>query len=163
MAGRELAGIANADAELFRGARYALVSAAGYRPPRAKDFTALIETLGAHPMWLDAERHDWAAAIVSHLPQLLSLALAAVVRSEIDETGLPLTLAGNGLRDSLRLAGSPYSVWRDIALTNSENISRTLDRMAQTIEHLRTVLKSRELEDEFAAANELYEMLREPK
>ena len=123
----------------------------------------MVEALGAHPMWLDAERHDWAAAIVSHLPQLLSLALAAVVRSEIDETGLPLTLAGNGLRDSLRLAGRPYSVWRDIALTNSENISRTLDRMAQTIEHLRTVLRSRELEDEFAAANELYEMLREPK
>jgi prephenate dehydrogenase len=111
-------------------------------------------------VWLDAETHDWAAAIASHLPQLLSVALAGVVRDETDETGLPLALAGQGLRDMVRLAGSPYEVWRDVCLTNTDNIARALDRLAQAVDHVRTRLASRELQDEFAAANELYKMLR---
>ncbi len=163
MAGREVASIAHADAELFHGAKYALIGEAGdgsQADPRVQDFVALLESLGAQPVWLDAETHDWAAAIVSHLPQMVAVALAGVVREETDETGLPVTLAGPGLREMLRLAGSPYSMWRDIDLTNTDNIARALDRVAQAIEHLRARLTSRELEDEFAAANELYKILR---
>ncbi len=162
MAGSELSGIGAADAELFRGARYALIGeVGGASEPRVANFVALLESLGAQPMWLDAETHDWAVAIVSHLPQLASVALAGVVREETDETGLPVTLAGPGLRELLRLSGSPYAVWRDIVLTNTENISRALDRLAQAIEHLRMRLATRELEDEFAAANDLYKILRD--
>jgi prephenate dehydrogenase len=163
MTGREVAGVAHADAELFRGAKYGLIGepTEGGSDARVAAFVALLESLGARPVWLDAETHDWAAAIVSHLPQLVSVALAGVVRDETDETGLPVTLAGPGLRDALRLAGSPYDVWRDIGLTNADNIARALDRVAQALEHLRTRLASRELEDEFAAANELYKMLRD--
>jgi len=164
MAGKEVAGVVHADAELFRGAKYVLIgeqSASSPPDARVSAFVALLELLGARPMWLDAETHDWAVAIVSHLPQLVSVAVAGVVRDETDETGLPLTLAGPGLRDALRLAGSPYDLWRDIGLSNADNIARALDRVAQAIEHLRTRLASRELEDEFAAANELYETLRD--
>jgi prephenate dehydrogenase len=161
MAGKEVSGLAEADAELFRGAKYALIGEASDADPRLRAFAALVEAIGARPVWLDAETHDWAVAIVSHLPQLLSIAMAGVVRDEIDETGLPVTLAGRGLYDALRLAGSPYALWRDIALTNRENIGRALDRVAQAIDHLRMRLASRELEDEFDAANELYKMLRD--
>ena len=111
-------------------------------------------------MWMDAATHDRAAAMVSHLPQLLAVALARVTREATDQTGLPLTLAGRGLRDALRLAGSPYSVWRDIVLTNTDNLDAALDRVSQAIEHLRSNLRQRELEDEFAAANEVYKILR---
>src|SRR3972149_3194694 len=69
---------------------------------RVKTFPVLWGRWGAEPMWLDAETHDWAAAIVSHLPQLLAIALAGVVRDETDETGLPASLGGRGLRDMLR-------------------------------------------------------------
>ncbi len=163
MAGKEVSSLAGADAELFRDAKYALVGEPGQAvsDPRVAGFVALLELLGARPMWLDAETHDWAVAIVSHLPQLVSVALAGVVREETDETGLPMTLAGPGLRELLRLCGSPYPLWRDIVLTNTDNISRALDRVAQAIEHLRMRLASRELEDEFTAANELYKMLRD--
>jgi prephenate dehydrogenase len=163
MAGKEVAGVAYSEAELFRGARYILIgeAAEAQGDPRAARFVALVELLGARPVWLDAETHDWAVAIVSHLPQLVSVALARVVGEETDETGLPASLAGRGLRDTLRLAGSSYEMWRDIGLTNSENIRRALDRLAQAIEHLRTRLESRELEEEFAAANELYKTLEE--
>ena len=111
-------------------------------------------------MWCDAETHDWAVGIVSHLPQMLSVALARVVQDETDETGLPLTLAGPGLQDMLRLAGSPYGLWRDVALTNTENIARALSRLEQAVEYFRTRLTSKELEQEFAAANEVYKLLK---
>ncbi|MGD0839558.1 MAG: prephenate dehydrogenase/arogenate dehydrogenase family protein [Candidatus Acidiferrales bacterium] len=163
MAGKEISGVAAAEAKLFAGARYALIRASETtdNDPRVLAFVALLGKLGAQPLWLDAASHDRAAAFVSHLPQLLAVALAGVVRDQTDQTGLPLILAGRGLRESLRLAGSPYALWRDIVLTNADNIDRALDRMAQAIENLRPLLRSRELEDEFAGAGELYKILRD--
>lgn len=167
MAGKEISGIAAADAELFRGTKYALIrrrsedSVEKARNSRVVAFVALIEKLGAEPIWMDAETHDRAAAIVSHLPQLLAVALAGVVREQTDETGLPVTLAGRGLRDALRLAGSSYSVWRDIILTNSDNLDRVLDQMIQSLERLRGDLRTRALEEQFTAAGELYKILRD--
>ncbi len=119
--------------------------------------------MGAQTVWCDAETHDWAVGIVSHLPQLAAIALARVVADETDETGLPLSLAGPGLQDTLRLAGSPYAVWRDIVLTNKENVGRALDRLEQAVEYLRTHLASKELEQEFSSANELHKLLRKPQ
>ena len=160
MAGREAGGMANASADLFRGAKYVLTVPQGDADVRVQNFAALLRSLGAEPVWMDAETHDWAAGIVSHLPQLTAVALASVVSDETDEIGLPLSLAGPGLRDMLRLAGSPYDVWRDICHTNDENIRRAIDRLITALDHLRHHLKSRELEREFAAANEAYKILR---
>jgi len=167
MAGKEISGIAAADADLFRGSKYALIASStetsGTRAhePCVAEFVALIEKLGAEPFWLSANTHDRAAAVVSHLPQLLAVALAGVVRDQTDETGLPVTLAGRGLRDALRLAGSPYSVWRDIVLTNSDNLDRVLDQMIQALERIRSDLRTRALEEQFSAAGELYKILRD--
>ena len=163
MAGKEQPGIDRADAELFRGAPYALIATEGETDSRVAGFSEVVQTIGARPVWCDAETHDWSVGIVSHLPQLVSVALARVVQDETDETGLPLSLAGPGLKDLLRIAGSPYGLWRDIVLTNKDNISHALDRLAQAIDHLRTRLASKELEQEFQAANELYAALRKPR
>jgi prephenate dehydrogenase len=163
MAGKERSGVENADAELFREATYALIGREDDPDRRVTAFTQVVVAIGARPVWTDADTHDWAVGIVSHLPQLLSIALARVVGDETDETGMPLTLAGPGLQDMLRLAGSSYSVWRDILLTNTDNASRALDRLAQAVEHLRTHLASKELAQEFDAANEIYKVLRKPQ
>jgi prephenate dehydrogenase len=163
MAGNEGSGLAAAEATLFRGAKYALIGESEgtvEAEPRVAKFLRLVAEIDARPMWIGAEAHDRAAAMVSHLPQLLAVALACVAREATDQTGLPLTLAGRGLRDALRLAGSPYTVWRDIVLTNTDNLDAALDRLSQAIDHLRDNLRQRELEDEFAAANEVYKILR---
>jgi prephenate dehydrogenase len=160
MAGKEVSGIEHADAQLFRNAPYALIATEADPDPRVKCFAELVRAIGARPVWSDEETHDWAVGVVSHLPQLLSVALANVIQDETDETGLPLALSGSGLQDMLRLSGSPYEVWRDIFLTNTENISRALDRLGQAIDHIKTHLASKELESEFHAANELYDLLR---
>lgn len=160
MAGKECSGIDNADAEIFKGAPYALIANQSDEEERVKHFTALVEAIGARPVRCDADTHDWSVGIVSHLPQLVAVALARVVQDESDETGFPLALAGHGLNDTLRLAGSPYSVWRDILVANSDNVGRALNRLGQAIEYLQQNLKSSELEQEFRAANEIYKQLR---
>jgi len=163
MAGKESSGVEHADAGLFRGAPYALIAAEDTADDRVKKFAALVTAIGARPVWCDAETHDWSVGIVSHLPQLLSIALARVVQDETDETGFPLSLAGQGLQDSLRLAGSSYATWRDILIGNSQNVSRALGRLSQAIEHLQRNLTSNDLEAEFRAANEIYALLHNRK
>jgi prephenate dehydrogenase len=175
MAGRELSGMTHATADLFKETTYALVAgntATGEktsasenlpvtdRDPRIKAFVKIIEKIGARPLWLGAQQHDYAVGLVSHLPQLAAVALGTFLYDHLDENGLPITLAGPGLRDSLRLAGSPYSVWRDIILTNREVLSASLDLFARRLDELRERLNSRELESDFDSANELYKLLR---
>lgn len=180
MAGRELPGIAHADANLFSENTYALIaksaepvvaglqtrsSSSANEPPTAQDprisaFVKILVKIGARPLWLGAQQHDYAVGLASHLPQLAAVALAGFLYDRLDENGLPITLAGPGLRDSLRLAGSPYSTWRDIVLTNQEVLSAALDLFARRLDDLREKLASRELEADFDAANELYKLLR---
>jgi prephenate dehydrogenase len=161
MAGRELAGIGHADADLFRGNAYALIGASSLQEdPRISAFVKILEKIGARPLWLGAQQHDYGVGLASHLPQLAAVALASFLYDRLDENGLPITLAGPGLRDSLRLAGSPYSTWRDIVLTNQEVLSAALDLFARRLDDLREKLASRELEGDFDAANELYKLLR---
>jgi prephenate dehydrogenase len=160
IAGKESSGIESADQNLFAGSRYALITEEADEDPRVRAFTEILTALGATPVWCDAETHDWAVGVSSHLPQMLAVALASVMRDESDDEGLPLALAGPGVRDMLRLAGSPFPLWRDIAHTNKENISRALDRLTQAIEHLRVNLTSKELEEEFRGANEVYKDLK---
>lgn len=161
MAGRELAGFAHAEEDLFRNATYALIGKAeGSRDPRVSAFLKIIEKIGGRPLWLGSHQHDQAVGFASHLPQLAAIALASFLYDRLDENGLPITLAGPGLRDTLRLAGSPYAMWRDIVLTNKEALSTALDLLARRIDDLRERLGSRELEADFEAANELYKLLR---
>lgn len=188
MAGKESSGIANADANLFRDTTYALIgessssvhdrdvsessvegeqgtppeaprTSSRLEDPRVIAFLKIIAKIGARPLWLGAQQHDYAVGLASHLPQLAAVALASFLYDHLDENGLPIALAGPGLRDSLRLAGSPYSTWRDIVLTNREVLSAGLDLFARRLDELRDKLASRELEADFEAANELYKLL----
>src|ERR1700722_11338098 len=161
MAGKELSGIAHAEADLFRNNTYALIGASSDQTdPRISAFVKILEKIGARPLWLGAQQHDYAVGLASHLPQLAAVGLASFLYDHLDENGLPITLAGPGLRDSLRLAGSPYSTWRDIVLTNKDVLSAALDLLAHRLDDLRERLSSRELEADFDAANELYKLLR---
>jgi len=166
MAGKELSGIAGADADLFAGHSYALIAVEdgttekASNHPRVGAFLKILGKIGAQPLWIGAQQHDYAVGLASHLPQLAAVALASFLYDRLDENGLPITLAGPGLRDTLRLAGSPYSTWRDIVLTNRELLSASLDLFARRLDDLRERLASRDLEADFDSANELYRLLR---
>jgi prephenate dehydrogenase len=116
-----------------------------------------VAKFGARTMDLDAARHDELVAWVSHLPQMLSTALAALLEETFaDATGREeiSAIGGRALRETTRLGASPYSMWRDIALTNSEPIAATLHALEQKLAHLRENLRTPELKEEFRLANE---------
>jgi len=163
MAGKESTGVDNADADLFREARYALTPYSRHHldEPVTRSFAAWLDRIGARVVILDAELHDEIVTWTSHLPQLVSTALAVAVMENVK---LPedLELSGGGLRDASRLADSGYNVWRDICLTNAENLERSLTACIQTLEHVRDNLRSRELERIFERANELRRRLKSP-
>ncbi len=157
IAGKEQSGIEYAGDQLFADSTFVLVgeSEASRSDPRARKYSELLRSLGAEPLWLDAETHDWAVAVVSQLPQLVATAVAAVVADETDEDGLPVRLAGQGFADVTRLAASPFEMWRDICLTNGENIGRALDRLIARLEDMRRSLASRDLEEIFCRTQRL--------
>ena len=163
MAGKETTGVGSADADLFQGSRYALTPYSRHPldPPVVRAFVAWLDRIGARILILDAEVHDEIVTWTSHLPQLVSTALAVAVMENL-KVPEDLELSAGGLRDASRLAESAYRVWRDICLTNAENLEQALTALTQVLEHLRDNLRTRELEQIFERANELRRQLKSP-
>src|SRR5208283_4788713 len=151
MAGKERSGLENADARLFENARYVLtpLKPGHLDDGRVQAFRALVEAIRARPLTIDPANHDLAVAYLSHLPQLLSSGLASLMEEKHASENLSLEVAASGFRDVTRLADSPYSVWRDICLTNLENIQRALDALIEKLEFMKRHLSDPELEREF--------------
>lgn len=157
MAGKETRGAASADAELFRNRTWVLTpdEPGELETPAAQEFHAWLKQMGARIVVLDCDEHDRVVSFTSHLPQLASTALAAVV----DEAGR-LEVSGPGLFDMTRLAGSAYELWRDILATNHEHIDRALAVYIQKLEHMRENLRTRQLQEEFQRGAGLANRLR---
>lgn len=155
MAGKEHGGIENADAELFRDAAWLITPVDPEKPitARQQEWLDVLVSTGARLITLDAERHDRICAWVSHLPQMISTAFATVLRDELGDDDAVLQIGGRALREMTRIAHSPYSMWRDIALTNSENIEDVLLRFEQQLTYLRENLRGPALRELFDSAN----------
>ena len=120
MAGREIGGASSARADLFQGRSWILTPEADCVPESKNLVLELIECLGATPIELSALDHDAAVAKISHLPQIA----ASLVAKQL--TGTPLEwmeLAGQGLRDTTRIAGSDEQLWKEIIYSNRSEIS----------------------------------------
>lgn len=155
MAGKEAGGIEHADAGLFRDAVWLITPIDAARPytARQQEYLDLLEAIGARVLTLDAERHDRLCAWISHLPQMIATALACSLREEFGDDEALMQIGGRALREMTRIAGSPYSMWRDIALTNAENIEEALLRFEQQLAHLRENLRGPALREMFEEAN----------
>jgi prephenate dehydrogenase len=156
MAGKEQSGVESADAALFQGAAWFVTPLPGQDVFQglSGEFLEWVEKIGARVASLPAQEHDQLCAWISHLPQMISTALAA---SLVDEFGgAPLLEAGGrALREMTRISSSPYSMWRDIAITNKKNIADAMMKLEQRLAHIRENLDSRELAAEFERAHEL--------
>jgi prephenate dehydrogenase len=164
MAGKESGGAALAEPTLFRDAIWlftpldAQAEPSPVQPsPLEQQWRALVAGFGARTLDLAPERHDELCAWVSHLPQMLSTALAALLEDTFgadpksrDEIA---AIGGRALRETTRLGASPYSMWRDVALSNTEPIAATLLALEQRLQHLRENLRTHELREEFLLAN----------
>jgi prephenate dehydrogenase len=157
LAGKERSGIEHADGSLFENARYALVPQKenDLQDGRAQAFVKLLDSFKARPWVTDAATHDHAVAFLSHLPQLASTGLASLIQEQQERSPLPLELAATGFRDSIRLAESPYAVWRDICHANSRNITEALDALIEKLQTIKQHLQDDELGRDFDQAAKL--------
>ena len=121
MAGRELSGIKAAEVGLFEGCTYCLIPAAQASSEGVAQLSEIVMRLRAHPLVLDADRHDRLVAGISHLPFVLSSALVQCLSKEEDWSELT-TLAAGGFRDTSRLAAGSPTMYHDICVTNKEEI-----------------------------------------
>lgn len=156
MAGKEHSSISSAEAGLFRNAAWLLVPVSAkqdFETEKIRAYRELLEKIGAHVMKMETERHDRLCAWISHLPQMISTALAGTLVDEFGDDPELHAIGGRALREMTRIASSPYSMWRDIAHTNSSNIERAIVRLEQRLAHIRENLRTQALREEFDQAN----------
>ncbi|MBM3774118.1 MAG: prephenate dehydrogenase/arogenate dehydrogenase family protein [Acidobacteria bacterium] len=156
LAGKERRGASEADAELFRGRTYVLTPAGAgdLQTPAARRFLELLRSIGALPVTLEPAEHDRIVAFTSHLPQLASTGLAAVVAENLPASE-QVAIAGPGLEGMTRLASSSYEIWRDILATNAPAVIQAISAYIDRLEFMRRNLGSPELGRMFERAASL--------
>jgi len=157
MAGKEQSGVDYADADLFEGAAWLFtpLPRQNVHAGMCGEFVQCVEKLGAKVAILDPSDHDRFVAWISHLPQMISTALAATLVDEFGSDAPLLDIGGRTLRELTRISGSPYSMWRDIAITNRDNLGPALLKLEQRLAHIRENLDTRQLAEEFERAHQL--------
>jgi prephenate dehydrogenase len=158
MAGKERGGAELGDANLFRGAVWLFTDNPQWqRSPHsadlAKDWREWVIRMGARTIDLGPQRHDELVAWVSHLPQFTATALSALLEDEVGDAPELKDVGGRALREMTRLGASPFSMWRDIAHTNTDAIASAIEALEQRLAHIRENLRTPELRDEFERGN----------
>jgi prephenate dehydrogenase len=156
MAGKERSGLEQADSDVFNHAVWLVTPLPGQEVEAglSGEFLGLVRGFGARIVALDHARHDRLCAWISHMPQMLSISLAATVADEFGDDPELLAIGGRALREMTRTAASPYYWWRDVALTNTRNIEEALMRLEQRLAHIRENLCTPELKAEFERGNQ---------
>ena len=157
MAGKEMSGVDFADADLFHNAMWFLspLPEQNLNAGLFAEFAGWIDAIGARVAMLPAEEHDWLCAWISHVPQMMSTALAAALVEEFGAEAPLLSAGGRALREMTRISASPYSMWRDVAISNRKNLEKALWKVEQRLAHIRENLATRQLADEFEQAHDL--------
>lgn len=138
MAGRERSGPVAAQADLFEARPWALCPGQA-DPGRVALVEKLVRACGADPLIVDAAAHDQAVALVSHLPQIAASAVAGQLQAA-DQ--LALSLAGQGLRDTVRIAGSDPVLWTDILTANALSLAGPVRRLATELTAMAEALEA---------------------
>lgn len=139
MAGKETSGIEAAEADLFRGCTYCLSPAKGASREAVQEVMTMVRAVGAEPLFLDASDHDYLVAGISHLPLLLSVALAAATTQSPYWQGMA-KLAATGYQDLTRLASGSPEMSRDICLTNRDSLLRWIDQFVERLSEYRQLI-----------------------
>ena len=134
-----------ADATLYQGRQVILTPLASTDPALVQKATEVWSAIGCQVLRMSPENHDAAFAAVSHLPHLLAFAyFSAVARQPAGQDYL--SLAGPGFRDFTRIAASDPAVWRDILISNREEIYKQSLRYRHTLDALEHVIRSGNVE-----------------
>ena len=139
MAGREISGPTGARGDLFQGATWVLTSTSMTEKDVMEKVAVIVHDLGGVITEVPAGEHDRAIAAVSHIPQILSTAIAANLSPRSEKE---ISLAGQGLRDLTRLANSNPQLWTQLLIENAESVVENLERVTLSLETLINNLRS---------------------
>jgi prephenate dehydrogenase len=138
MCGKEIAGLENADPEIYQGATFAF-TALQRTSSKARLFAEqLAQRIGSQTLWIDPDTHDQWSAATSHLPYLVAAALSTATPSQC------APLVGPGFRSTTRLAATPASIMLDVLSTNRANILESLNRFRRELDYLEEKLSGEE-------------------
>lgn len=151
MAGSERSGYGNSTDHMLENAYYILTPGGQVSLEKLTEFSEFIDSLGAIPMVLSAEEHDFITAGVSHLPHIIASALVNLVNALDNDAEYMKTIAAGGFRDITRIASSSPVMWQQICMENSRNISSVLDEYIRMLIQIRCSVDNRE-------ADNLYQM-----
>jgi prephenate dehydrogenase len=154
--------VEHADPDLFQGRTYVLTpdDLRELDTPVTSGFLNWLGRIGAKVKVLSADEHDRIVALTSHLPQMLSTALAVTVSEQIETNRHHLDVSGSGLRDMTRLALSSFDIWHDILSTNSTEIDHVLRLYIDKLQEIRQNLTNLQLREEFTVAADVARRLR---
>jgi len=158
LAGRELSGLEHASADLYAGCIWVLTPLDGEAGDELiashRTLRAALEAIGARVIFINPEEHDRILAHTSHLPQMLSTALALTLEEVFGGDSPALKVHAGGLKSMLRLAGSDPAMWEQVAASNRANIAEALECMEGELRKLRESLGSAEFRKKFEQARE---------
>jgi prephenate dehydrogenase len=157
MAGKESSGVEYADPDLFHNAVWFITPLPGQNlnDGLLAEYSSWIDRIGARIAMLPAAEHDRVCAWISHVPQMVSTALASALVEEFGTEAPLLPAGGRALQEMTRISASPYSMWRDIAISNQKNLEIALWKVEQRLAHIRENLATRQLAEEFERAHQL--------
>jgi prephenate dehydrogenase len=142
VAGKETVGAVSADPELFRGRRVIITPSAKSTADAVARVEALWSATGARVEKMDPDLHDAILARASHLPQIVASALGAALADERVGGMLAAEFGASGLRDTTRLAGSSWEMWRDIFITNRDAIVAALKLFGSTVDEFQELIET---------------------
>lgn len=144
MAGSERTGYSNSRARLLENAYYILTPSEECDPEKISVFQNLVCSMGAIPLILDPQRHDFVTAAVSHLPHVIAASLVNLVKDNDSEEEIMKMIAAGGFKDITRIASSSPEMWRQICTSNADNIIRLLESFITGITAVRNALQNRD-------------------
>ncbi|MBX3621580.1 MAG: prephenate dehydrogenase/arogenate dehydrogenase family protein [Rhizobacter sp.] len=145
IAGKEVSGVSHADASLYAGRQVIITPLPQTNADLVQKATDVWSAIGAQVLRMTPENHDAAFAAVSHLPHMLAFAFFNSVAKQPAGRDF-LSLAGPGFRDFTRIAASDPEVWRDILMSNREEILKQSMRFRHTLDALEHVIKTSNVE-----------------
>ena len=155
MAGSERFGYQNAKASLLENAYYILTPSDTVAQEKLTAYQTLVASIGAIPLILTYEEHDYVTAAISHLPHVIAASLVNLVKDADSKEGVMKMIAAGGFKDITRIASSSPTMWQQICLTNTDNISRLLRKYIADLEAIADKIDGRsstELYDFFNTA-----------
>lgn len=144
MAGSERTGFVNSKASLLENIYYILTPTRKVPPEKLDNYRQLVTDMGAIPLILDCERHDYVTAAISHLPHVVASSLVNLVRDSDSADGIMKLVAAGGFKDITRIASSSPVMWQQICLTNTENISQLLGDYIDALTEIKETLDTRD-------------------